>query len=85
MVYISIVDVIAVWTDSLDPNAYWRKLKQRLKTEGSQLATNCSQLKMLAKVALKELESKTGKKVVSHLSANRILALQKSILETDEQ
>lgn len=33
--YFSIVDVIAVLTDSKDPNAYWRKLKQRLKNEGN--------------------------------------------------
>jgi hypothetical protein len=47
--YISIVDVIAILTDSVDPTAYWRKLKQRLKTEGNQTVTNCHGLKMLAK------------------------------------
>ncbi len=31
---ISIIDVIAVLTESIDPAAYWRKLKQRLKAEG---------------------------------------------------
>ena len=46
--YISIVDVIAVLTDSLDANAYWRKLKQRLKAEGNETVTNCHGLKMLA-------------------------------------
>lgn len=46
--YISIVDVIAVLTDSIDPNAYWRKLKQRLKEEGNETVTNCHGLKMLA-------------------------------------
>ncbi len=44
--YISIVDVIAVLTDSPNPRKYWSVLKTRLKAEGSQLATNCSQLKM---------------------------------------
>lgn len=44
--YISIVDVIAVLTDSPNPRKYWSVLKTRLKKEGSQLATNCSQLKM---------------------------------------
>lgn len=44
--YISIVDVIAVLTDSPNPRKYWSVLKTRLKSEGSQLATNCSQLKM---------------------------------------
>ena len=46
--YISIVDVIAILTDSIDPNAYWRKLKQRLKAEGNETVTNCHGLKMLA-------------------------------------
>jgi hypothetical protein len=46
--YFSIVDVIAVLTDSKDPNAYWRKLKQRLKNEGNETVTNCHSLKMTA-------------------------------------
>ena len=46
--YISIVDVISVLTQSVDPTAYWRKLKQRLKAEGNQTVTNCHGLKMLA-------------------------------------
>ncbi len=46
--YISIVDVIAILTESIDPNAYWRKLKQRLKEEGNETVTNCHGLKMLA-------------------------------------
>ncbi|RTL10752.1 MAG: hypothetical protein EKK54_09905 [Neisseriaceae bacterium] len=46
--YISIIDVVTVLTDSIDPNAYWRKLKQRLKKEGNETVTNCHGLKMLA-------------------------------------
>ncbi|MCF6183048.1 MAG: Bro-N domain-containing protein [Bacteroidales bacterium] len=46
--YISIVDVVAVLTQSVNPTAYWRKLKQRLKAEGNQTVTNCHGLKMLA-------------------------------------
>jgi len=46
--YLSIVDVIAVLTDSVDPNAYWRKLKQRLKEEGNETVTNCHGMKMMA-------------------------------------
>ena len=46
--YFSIVDVVAVLTDSKDPSAYWRKLKQRLKEEGNETVTNCHGLKMLA-------------------------------------
>ena len=44
--YFSVVDVIAVLTESPNPRKYWSVLKTRLKAEGSQLATNCSQLKM---------------------------------------
>lgn len=46
--YFSIVDVVAVLTDSLDSTAYWRKLKQRLKAEGNETVTNCHGLKMQA-------------------------------------
>ncbi|GHV76658.1 hypothetical protein AGMMS49942_14790 [Spirochaetia bacterium] len=46
--YFSIVDVAAVLTDSVDPAAYWRKLKQRLKEEGNETVTNCHALKLLA-------------------------------------
>ena len=44
--FISIVDVVGVLTDSPNPNNYWKVLKNRLKKEGSQLVTNCNQLKM---------------------------------------
>jgi methylphosphotriester-DNA--protein-cysteine methyltransferase len=46
--YFAIVDVIAVLTGSVDPGAYWRKLKERLKKEGNQTVTNCHGLKMTA-------------------------------------
>ena len=46
MWYFSIVDVIAILTESPNPRKYWSVLKTRLKAEGSQLATNCSQLKI---------------------------------------
>jgi hypothetical protein len=46
--YFSIVDVVAVLTGSADPSAYWRKLKQRLRTEGNETVTNCHGLKMTA-------------------------------------
>jgi hypothetical protein len=46
--YFSITDVIAILTDSPNPRKYWSVLKTRLKQEGSQLATNCSQLKLEA-------------------------------------
>jgi len=46
--FISVVDVIAVLTESVNPTAYWRKLKQRLKEEGNETVTNCHGLKMKA-------------------------------------
>ncbi len=46
--YFAIVDVVAVLTESADPFAYWRKLKQRLKEEGNESVTNCHALKILA-------------------------------------
>lgn len=46
--YFSIVDVCAVLTESKDPTAYWRKLKQRLKQEGNETVTNCHGLKLRA-------------------------------------
>ena len=46
--FISIIDVIEVLTESINPNAYWRKLKQRLKEEGNETVTNCHGLKMIA-------------------------------------
>ena len=47
--YFSVVDVIEALTDSIDPTAYWRKLKQRLKAEGNKTVTNCHALKMIAR------------------------------------
>ena len=46
--YFSIVDVIGILTESSNPRKYWSVLKTRLNKEGSQLATNCSRLKLLA-------------------------------------
>jgi hypothetical protein len=72
--YMAIVDVIAALTNSPNPQVYWRVLKKRLKDEGNETVTNCNTLKMeapdgkmrftdVAKVARKESEAKTGKKV----------------------
>ena len=46
--YFSIVDIVAILTESKEPRKYWSVLKTRLKKEGSQLTTICSQLKMKA-------------------------------------
>ena len=53
--YYSIVDVVQALTESSDGRKYWNKLKQRLKEEGSQLVTNCHQLKMTAQDGKKRL------------------------------
>ena len=57
--FFSIVDVIEVLTESPNARKYWSVLKTRLKTEGSQLATNCSQLKM---------QSADGKYYLTHVA-----------------
>ena len=46
--YFSIVDVVAILSESKDSQAYWRKLKQRLKQEGNETVTNCHGLKLAA-------------------------------------
>ncbi|WP_294797269.1 BRO family protein, partial [uncultured Fenollaria sp.] len=46
--YFSIIDIVGVLTDSKDPGAYWRKLKQRLTEEGNEVVTICHTLKMQA-------------------------------------
>ena len=46
--YFAIVDVVAVLTESVDPQSYWRKLKQRLKKEGNQTVTDCHAFKLQA-------------------------------------
>ncbi|MBT4375768.1 Bro-N domain-containing protein, partial [archaeon] len=46
--YFSVVDIVAVLTDSSNPRNYWKVLKHRLNEEGSQLVTNCNPLKLKA-------------------------------------
>ncbi|WP_454998412.1 BRO-N domain-containing protein [Capnocytophaga granulosa] len=46
--YFSIVDVVAILTDSTNPQTYWRVLKKRLKEEGNETVTNCNALKLKA-------------------------------------
>ena len=46
--YFSVVDVVAILTESSNPQAYWRKLKQRLSEEGNETVTNCHAFKMRA-------------------------------------
>ncbi len=53
--YFSVVDIMKILTNSVDSGAYWRKLKQRLKEEGSEVVTKCHELKLLAKDGKKYL------------------------------
>ena len=68
--YFSIVDVVGVLTDSIDPTAYWRKLKQRLKAEGNETVTNCHGLKMTAP---------DGKKRLTDVADTELLRIIQSI------
>ena len=65
------LDVIEILTESSNPNNYWKVLKHRLKEEGSELVTNCNQLKLLAS---------DGKKYLTDVSdTENILRLVQSI------
>ena len=46
--YFSVVDIVAILSESKDPRTYWKVLKSRLKAEGNETVTNCNQLKMVA-------------------------------------
>lgn len=46
--WFSVIDIVGVLTESKNPSSYWRTLKTRLKKEGSQVATKCSKLKLVA-------------------------------------
>ena len=46
--WFSVIDVVAILTQSSDPRNYWKVLKTRLKQEGSELVTKCNQLKMMS-------------------------------------
>lgn len=68
--YFSVVDVVGVLTDSPDYNTgrkYWNKLKQRLKEEGSELVTNCHQLKMRAADGKKRLTDVADTEQLLHI------------------
>ncbi|MBI5358643.1 Bro-N domain-containing protein [Candidatus Amesbacteria bacterium] len=62
--YFSVIDVIAVLSESIDPRNYWKVLKNRLKDEGSQSVTKCNQLK---------LEAADGKYYLTDVADSEIL------------
>ena len=65
--YFSVVDIVQVLTESSDPGAYWRKLKQRLKKEGSEVVTNCHGLKLTAPDGKKYLTDTADAKTLLRL------------------
>ncbi len=73
--YFSVVDVISVLTDSVEPRKYWSVLKNRLKKEGSELTTFCSQLKMKApdgKIRLRDaLDTKGILRLIESVPSNK--------------
>ena len=70
--YFSIADVVQVLTESSDGRKYWNKLKQRLKEEGSELVTNCHQLKLKS--------SKDGKRYATDVAnTEQLLRIIQSI------
>ncbi len=64
--YFSVVDVVAVLTDSPDPRNYWKVLKHRLKSEGNETVTNCNQLKMQASDGKMRLTDVADTKQIVH-------------------
>ena len=65
--YFSVVDIVQALTESPDPAAYWRKLKQRLKAEGNESVTNCHGLKLTAQDGKKRLTDVADAKTLLRL------------------
>ena len=69
--YFSVVDVVAVLTESTNPQTYWRVLKKRLREEGNESVTNCNALKM---------EAADGKRIMTDVAnTEQILRIIQSI------
>lgn len=88
----SIVDVVAILTDSADPKQYIKKMRSRDQELNVRWGTICTPTKMqaadgnVAKVAREELESKTGRPVVSALNARKFFEKQSTTnLEEDDK
>ena len=74
--FFSVVDVVAALTDSPNPGAYWRKLKQRLTSEGSQVVTFCHELKLPAADGKKYKTDCANVKGMFRISHNLLSMLQ---------
>ena len=70
--YFSIIDVLGVLTESENPRKYWSVLKTRLNKEGSEVATNCSRLKLWKKDEAEKLKSQS--KYELHAIINRTMS-----------
>ena len=77
--YFSVVDVVEVLTDSPNPRKYWSVLKNRLLKEGSQLTTNCSQLKMLSRLLNSDIAIEMNIAIMRTFIALRQLITQSPI------
>lgn len=83
--YFSVVDAITVLTDSKDAAAYWRKIKQRMKAEGSETVTNCHALKMRAIDGKMRMTDVVNKDQLSQLAQSISSPKTKSFIEWIEQ
>lgn len=83
--YFSVVDAITVLTDSKDAAAYWRKIKQRMKAEGSETVTNCHALKMRAIDGKMRMTDVVNKDQLSQFAQSISSPKTKSFIEWIEQ
>ena len=74
--YFSVVDIIGVLTDSVNPTDYLKKLRKRDELLGEYIGTICPHVEMkLAKVAREQIEKSTGKSTLSPLNAKTVLSI----------
>ena len=83
--YFSVVDAVAVLTDSKDAAVYWRKIKQRMKAEGSETVTNCHALKMRAIDGKMRMTDVVNKDQLSQFAQSISSPVTESFIEWIEQ
>ena len=75
--YFSVVDIIGVLTDSVNPTDYLKKLRKRDELLGEYIGTICPHVEMkTAKVAREQIEKSTGKSTLSPLNARNVLRIE---------